>query len=183
MAVVVLLGLLASATAWSMIQQARQASLTHVISGLSNADQMARLSSRRLGRPCMLVINLESQTLQRLDLREDQNPTAGHTWRVPSGHSIEQVSIARGADSADAIARSFTAGTVEIPFSIGGRSPTYALKLKAPPRSTADSAPGQTPAEHWLVFSGLAGQMTELHDATHVDNLFTLLAIGRPDAD
>jgi hypothetical protein len=68
---------------------------------------------------------------------------------------------------------------VEIGYSVGGRSVSYAIRL------TFTDVDSQTPPEErgvWMVFSGLTGQLMLVQDEEEIENLFAMLTAGRPDA-
>lgn len=182
MAVVLLLGLLAGATAWSLTGQARRATLAELTDRIAHADAMARLSARRLGEPTALRIDLDRQRLTWSSRGGVGARTAGRTVQLPSQIRFHRVRVAESAASlpgreSGLRGGDYQQGTAELPVSISGQSVTYALLLRqAPPIDDG-------PREVWLVVAGLSGQTLEIYETRTIDKLWQLLATGRVDAD
>jgi len=181
LAVVVLLGLLAGATAWSLAGDARRADRRNVIEQLAHADAMARLAAERFGRPVTLRIDLDHQRITRIVTVDANTEETGHAVRLPDEVRLTAVRIAAGPDPLPGRRTGlrtgeFDAGVVNIPFSDAGRSATYAVRIEARDPET-DRARAT-----WLTIAGLSGQTMEIHDPETVDNLFAALD-ARPDAD
>jgi hypothetical protein len=138
---------------------------------MSYADRMARLASSRIGRRCILRFDLGRQEIARYDgpaARSKMN--VGQGVQMPVRFRIDRVlRRAAGPEAARGALDARGAGVVDIEYSPSGRSESYALRLQA-----GDDA-------FWIAFSGLTGQLTPLKDEQEVDNLFSLLATGRPD--
>ncbi len=177
MAVVLLLGLLAGAVAWSLAENVEAAGRADAVGRVVQADCLARMAARRLGRPSVLRIDLEAQRLWRVTPAPGGPAGPGaetsHPVDVPAGYRIDRVAVADAAATRDA-------GIVEIAYSTGGRSASYALRLV---RADRDETPAGADAPGpWLVVAGLTGHVSLNHDEADVDNLLALLAAGRPDA-
>lgn len=177
MAVVTLLGLLAAATAWSLAGDARRGTRADVIGQIVHADRLARLAAQRSGLPCRLRIDMDAQCLWRVEEGNQAGEEASHGIKWSTDFRVARVILAPMAASAGQVAGDTIArvddGAVDIGYSTGGRSVTYAVQLVA-----VDS--GET---SWLLFSGLTGQMTLIDHEDELDKLLAILATGRPDAD
>ncbi len=171
-AVVVLLGVLAGSAVWLMTEQVQRGSRAGATGQMSYADRMARLASSRLGRHCILRFDLDSQQIVRYDGPEARRKiNVGLGVTMPVRFRIDR--IVRVAETASSPGTGLDVrenGVVDIEFGPSGRSQSYALRLKTGEES------------FWIVFSGLTGQLTSLDDEKKIDNLFALLATGRPDA-
>jgi len=171
MAAVVVIGLLAGATAWSLASSARSATAEELVSRLEHADRVARLASRRLGRPVTMVIDLDEQTIHRRMTLADGSIETSPTTRLPAAFRLDRVVLPAAPDRI--APRRIDDEAVSIDYR-GGRSASYAMRLTAD-----DSA-----APHrWLIFAGLTGQMTVTEHEQEIDNLFALLSGGRADTD
>ncbi len=173
-AVIVLLGLLTGATAWVLTDNARQSSRQNVVGRITHADRMARLAARRLDEACVLRFDLEEQSIRRLAGRYERRRTM-HSMEIPDGCRISRIIVPRNPRAAGGFTRTTAwsrtdSGVVDIPFSAGGQSISYAVRL------TCENRDG------WLVFCGLTGQVTRIHDEQEVNNLFAMLETGRTDA-
>ncbi len=172
LAVIVVLGLLAGAAAWSLAGDAEAATYENVVGKLAHHERTARLAANRLGQTCVLRYNLNAQRISRFDTADRMATPA---WRLPAPYRIDRIVIHRPGGGDDAghhgFGERYDAGTVEIDISRAGRSATYAIRV------------ANNQQQGWLVFSGLTGQMTRINDAQEVDNLFAMLAGERPDAD
>ncbi len=178
MLVVVLLGLMAGAVAWSVTAQVRRGTQAAAVGQIVHADRMARMTAEQLGVECVLRFDFENQRLRRLVPDGDHAVTAAHARQLPPAWRVERILLARASDFGRESQRTVMTeadwGTVDIPYSPGGRSATWAARLVS-----------RTPDEddQWLVVSGLTGQTTLDHDTDEVVNLFSMLATGRADAD
>jgi prepilin-type N-terminal cleavage/methylation domain-containing protein len=178
MAVLALMGLLATATAWSLAEDARRSTRAGVVGQIIHADRMTRIAAQSLGKPCVLRFDLDEQRVWRTAAADGQGSAAAHALRIPDGYRIDRImtssSPASPGDAGSAAAAGVCdGGIVDIAYSTGGRSASYALRL------VSDGADG---AKSWLVFSGLTGQAVQDQNEDQVDNLFAMLATGRPDA-
>ena len=187
MAVVTLLGLMAAATVWSLADDVRRSSRGRIVAAVGHADRLGRLAGRRFGKQCVLRFDLDKQEVSRLFSSGQGDTPAGHMLRLPTGYRVDRVMIARQSAALTDLGLAWAAvdsGTADIVCSTAGRSVSYAVRLTFPGgaggRDAGDELAG---GEIWLVFSGLTGEMTLVHDEDAVNNLFTLLATGRPDAD
>jgi prepilin-type N-terminal cleavage/methylation domain-containing protein len=171
-AVVVLLGVLAGSALWRMTEQVQRGSRAGATGQISYADRMARLASSRLGRRSILRFDLDQQQITRYDGPEARRKVnVGRGVTMPVRFGIDR--IVRVAESSPSPAGRLDvrkSGVVDIEFGPSGRSQSYALRL------------GTGEEFFWIVFSGLTGQLTTLDDEKEIDNLFALLATGRPDA-
>ena len=167
LAVVVLLGLLAGATAWSLAESARRSSLENIVGRIAHVDRTTRIAAERFGEPRTLRFDLDRGRLQRVARGDDGEKHGSHATRIPAPFRIGEIVLPRPGGRAER----FDVGVVELVCSPGGRSKTYAIRVDAPEESV------------WLVFSGLTGQMILIEHESDVDDIFALLEAGRPDAD
>ena len=173
MLVVALIGVLAGAVAFSLAGQAQHQSRHSVIAAIAQADKMARIASRRLGRAVMLRLDLDEQRVDRLV--DAGSESVGHALMLSKQVQMDRIILPRasttGSGRFDLSDWTKGHGVVEIAC-VDGRSASYAVAL------AGESVDQPT----WLVFSGLTGQMTVIHHEEEIHNLFALLA-RRPDAD
>jgi len=182
LAVITLLGLVAGATAWSLASTARAAGERAAIEGLHHADALARLSSRRWGRPTVLVFDLERQEVIRRD-GDGGGDRHAERWPLPAQVRIERVVRLVGdrvpgytpAGSREGVSRS---GRVEVAVSGAGRSMSYALILRLAGRGEGGGA-----ETIGLVFAGLSGEMVRIDDAHELETFFEALRGRRAHAD
>jgi prepilin-type N-terminal cleavage/methylation domain-containing protein len=177
LAVVALMGLLAGATVWSLAEDVRRSSRAEIVGRIINADHAARLAGQRLGEPCSLLFDLRTQSVQRVMGSEDGSRQTTTVLKLPSGYRIDCIILpaAPGASRGPVVVQD--PGEARIPFSTGGRSAAYAVRLAS--RNDADGKIRQ----EWLAFAGLTGQMTVGLDDDQVNNLFVAIENGtRPDA-
>jgi prepilin-type N-terminal cleavage/methylation domain-containing protein len=174
MIVVLLMGLIAGATAWSLAETARHKTRENAVGLIAQADHMARTIARRMPQPCALRFDLDQQHIVRVQARRG-GPTQSH--RVSLGASQRFDRLVRvappGARQQRAGVQWLEAGAAEIAYSTRGRSESFALRLAGPD----DREPS------WLIVCGLTGQVTFDHDHEDVQETFALLASGRADAD
>lgn len=187
MAVVLLIGLLAGAVAWSMVGTVQDATRQEVLEKLAHADANARMSARRLG-PSALQLDLDTQQLWVVtpDL-ETNEPRRGHVIQLAPNYRIAEVNWlgtsarVQGQDGAYEDVRRDD-GLVELAMSSAGLSRTYVLKIVGP--GVDPDEPSQQVGEvpSWLLVSGLTGQVTIHEDPETIDKLLELLASARADA-
>lgn len=178
MAVVALLGLLAGATAWSLAQDAQRASREQMLKRIAHVDHSARLAARRIGRAYALHIDIDQQRLCRVEQDDEGREEPSHRLNLAPGFRIDRVITAASATSIstadfEAGIATIESGTLAIPYSSAGHCISYALRFT----STKDDS------HIWLVFAGLSGQATVIHNEADIHNLFTVLTTGRPDPD
>lgn len=166
LAVLVVLGLLAGATAWSLADTADRATAEEVFGRIAHADRLARIAAERTGQNCVLRYDLDAQQMRRVLTDADGTQEAGHVVGLPKGLAIDRI-VVHQLDRVTSHER----GDVTVAYSARGRSISYAVRVAHDGTHT------------WLIFAGLTGQMTVTDHEREVDNLFALLAGGRPDAD
>ncbi len=176
MVVLMVIGLLAGATAWSLADNARRHAHKDAIGLLRHVDRMTRLIAQRTQKTCVLRIDLDRGYLRRLEGVGADRQEFGHRIQMPPSYRIERVTgpaLAFGSGRGESI-RHIDSGEVDISYAPGGTSGSYAVAIGA-----ADNRD----SKRWLVVAGLTGQTTEFDDPHEVENLFDLLATGRSDAD
>lgn len=173
-AVVALLGLLAGGTAYYLADQVQASSSDSAVGQLAYADRLTRLRARRLGRECVLRVDLDEQTVTRFEAvgRDLDNRSAG--LNLPVRCRIQEVwtvGLMNGIEANPSGLAKCDNGVVDIAYSRAGRSATYALKLLSHESAC------------WVVVAGLTGEVTVEDNEEQLHNLFSTLATGRPDAD
>ena len=185
-AVIVLIGMIAGAAAWSMTRDVRRATRADAIRRITHADRMTRLAAQRLGQPFRLRFNLDEQRIRRTTTEGPNRDKTTRTLNLPRGFRIAQILAPRTPDDASltgqtALERHRT-GTTTIRYSTAGRSVTYAVHLTAGnPRADTDDTNDPALGDAWLVFSGLTGQATQAQNRDAIEDLFNTLREGRPD--
>lgn len=182
MVVVALLGLLTGATAWSLAEDARRGFRVNTAGQIIHADRMARLAAQRLGKACVLKFDLESQRIQRVVGDEGYGDGASPALLIPARCRIDRVLIPQAPGSlegasGETVGVAADSGVLEVAYSTGGRSVSYALRLVFEEGEIGHESEG----DGWLIFSGLTGQVT-LSNEDEIGNVFTMLAAGWPDA-
>lgn len=170
MAVVVLIGLLAGATAWSLAGQAQHTNHAEALDRLIHADTTARLASRRLG-PARLELNLDTQTLRLLTPDPDpakKTLSAGSPIRLPANHRLASI---RYTPEPNAPAIEQRTGIVRLTYT-NGRTQTHALQILGPPVADPDRRQASDkPLTTWLLIPGLTGHAATYDDSEPIDNL------------
>jgi prepilin-type N-terminal cleavage/methylation domain-containing protein len=169
MVVVVLMGLLAGAAALTLTGQVAERTRDDIVGQLSRQDHMARLAARRLGET-KLQYDLESQRIWRVTTMRDGGFDRSHAMRLPRNHAVDRILI---ADHESTNSEDHETGQVEIVYSPGGHSLSYALRMHSQKEES----------RVWLFFAGLTGQVTVMEDEGKVYNLLQALSKGRPDVD
>ena len=169
----VLLGLLAGVVVLSLEETRQRATWASVVERVTAADAHCRDTAERLGRPVTLVLDLEGGeggTLRRGGGESDSSPVeAGGSglWRMPPRYRLVSLRV---QGQAEEVYRQ-----TAIPFSLDGRSPTYAVQVEGPRRET-----------RWLLVAGQTGRVTEFdHEESITSILETLQTHGGeawPDA-
>jgi prepilin-type N-terminal cleavage/methylation domain-containing protein len=158
--VIAILVMLLSVAVVSMRSPYRAARLEDAIERISSFDRQLRNQARRFDRLFELKINLRDSSLEARsgDARQKIEPL-----RLGAGLRIDRVKTKlRQVDYRE----------LAIPISCSGHSPTYALRLR-----------GADDRKHWLVFTGVSGQLVRIEKDREIDQLFKLLSPPRPDAD
>ena len=156
-AVLVLVGLMASAGALSLRSAYRGSQMEDVINRVKAIDHSARNLTQTSGLPGVIQID---RTKGSIKFIQDNQTHAGLLPVVlPNGFKIVEIKIAT-TDS--------PAAHIQIPCSALGQTPTYTLAIAGPKEQT-----------RLLVFTGLTGQATELED----DASFDLDMLSQPRAD
>jgi prepilin-type N-terminal cleavage/methylation domain-containing protein len=189
MLVIVLLGLLAGATVFSLTETARRSSRADAIDQIRHADRMARAAARRIGEKYMLRFDLDEQRLWRVVQHRGDAEQASHRTDLPTRYRVDRMVVPSTPDSsgllsAEVSAETHESGSVDIPYSTAGRSVSYAVRLE--PRHASqqeDESEKKKTGSCWLVFAGLTGQMTVYHEKEAIDNLFSQRAIDGSDTD
>ncbi len=164
MVVVALLGLLATATAWALADDAKDASLRNVRQVVMHADRMARFAGIRTNEQVTLRLDLSRQRLERFSVDAAGNRALMHA--VPlRGARLDRVIVSENRNE-----RIIDHGQIEIDYSSTGRSVTYAVRITRPDTENES---------HWVVIAGLTGQASLEDDDRKVTNLLTMLASGR----
>ncbi len=158
-AVLVLIGLMASAATLSLRGAYRGSQMKDVVSRVKALDRSARNLAQISGIPGVIRIDRSKGTIsytQDKDKRPGLLPVV-----LPGGYQITEVRAGAGSASA---------GTDRVVCTANGQTPTYTLSLAGPNEHT-----------RLLVFSGMTGQITELEDDARID--LNKLLSPRPDTD
>lgn len=164
LAVLALLGLLATVVTVSLAGPRSAARIGAVVADLGACDRTVRERARGSNRPVRLRIDLDGGTVWRAEaLGGDggdggdgganggrRNAAEALLLRLPAGYRFAGVVTPAGRTSA---------GTVEVACSGAGLSPSYAVHL---------SCPGQ---DRWVLVAGLSGQVSDTDDR-EVDSIF-----------
>lgn len=175
-AVVLLLGLLVGSVAYAMTGELRRGTREEAVDVIRYMDHTTRLTARRFGRPCAVRFDLAEDRMRRILDPADRSRQTLSTRRLPRPFGIDRLVVAevddrrRGKPISTRV-RSREHGRADVKVGVGGRGPTYAVRLAG------------NEQHQWLVFAGLTGQMIRAQDEQAVDNLFERLSGGRLDAD
>ena len=145
MAVMVVLGLLASVTVWTVSGQIAMARNQLALDQLTLADRQMRDHARRVARPMDLIFDLDQGRLYRAP----GGVTSPDKWATLEGSLPLQDLMVSG--------QKHNARSVAVRFRGDGTCPSYAVRLKPLNK--------QSQAE-WIVFVGRTGQrviVTEEH--------------------
>lgn len=169
MAVVFLIGLLAAATIWSLAADVSKAQGEQAIESILHVERTTRAAARRHGQEYRLQIDLDRQTLARLD----PHGQPGHAVRLKAPMRVlEVVSFETGERAADRPVV-FERGVVEIGYSSSGYSRSFGLTVLT----------GRETDKVSLVISGLTGQVVRTQDEDEYRKIWAAVAPQRVDAD
>lgn len=148
-AVLVILGIIAGSTAWSLTPHLQTIRLQSVVDRIAALDHRTRLLARRKQIPLQLFV---ATTTGRISVRQNGKPVGLSTYTIDHGIRIDRIRTLK------ATRRS---GDLAVAFGPNGQSGTYALRLT-------------TPAEHhvWIVFPGVTGQLIQTAHQGDVDAMF-----------
>jgi prepilin-type N-terminal cleavage/methylation domain-containing protein len=154
LAVIALLAVITAAAAVSLSGARRAADLDGVADRFIAIDRATREMARRLGTRPTLRFELNGGTVRRL-----HDVGAAESRATPI--SLDGARVARLIVRGESIGH----GEAAVPFSDGGRSPSYAVLLV--------NGAGQ----RWVAFAGLTGQAVALNDERQVQDI---LSAGSP---
>ena len=154
-AVLVLVGLMASAATLSLRSAYRGSQMKDVVSRIQSLDESARRMARLSGKPGTLVIDQAAGKIRFT--HEDTESNSLLPVHLPRGYQIASFRVAGG-------------GSDRVTYSAYGQTSTYEIAITGP-----------NDQSQRLVFAGLTGQITGLeHDEEFdLDRLLT----PRPDTD
>lgn len=152
-AVVVLMGLLATVVAVSLGDLRRQARLEEMIERVQLMDAAMRAHARRFNAPQRLVVDLDAGELRREAAADGE--ALGRSLRLPGPVHLTALRTAGGR---------FTERSVAVPCSGQGRTPSYALTLAGP-----DGGQRQ------ILFIGTTGRAVRPAEGATVDAMFQSL--------
>ncbi|QNN21546.1 prepilin-type N-terminal cleavage/methylation domain-containing protein [Planctomycetales bacterium ZRK34] len=160
-AVLVLMGLLASAVAWTMADRQQSVLFDDVADQIEQLDALSRIYARRFNQAIILHIDLDEQTLWRSqeDTQYANDDLRSHRLMIPDRYRI--VSIITPQQTVDD-------RRLDLPIGPEGRSESYAVQL-------TDSQDTR-----WLMVSGMTGRIHEYADEQSIENIFAML---RPVTD
>ncbi|QDU70609.1 pilus assembly FimT family protein [Mucisphaera calidilacus] len=165
LAVIVILGLLAGATAWAIVAETRTVTRDEVIDVLTRTDHTARLTARRLGQPCELRIDYERQNLRRVMLLPDGTTERAHLVTLPDSCRITPIRLPAERT------RPPSTDKQVIAYATDGRSRDFGIEVAVEDES------------RWLVVIGMTGQTLITDDEQHAIDILLAADPGRPHAD
>ncbi len=154
MAVMVVLGLLASVTVWSVRSQVATARNQLALDQLTLADRQLRDHARRVARPVDLIVDLDSGRL----FRAPAGTTSPAQW-APLEDSLPLESLLLNGQK-------FTSRQVAVRFRGDGTSPSYAIRLKSVAKGKSKASENE-----WIVFVGRTGQRVIVTEEHSLENL------------
>ena len=149
-AVIALLAVITAAVAVSLSGAKSTADLDGVAERFIALDRGTREVARRFGRRPSLRFELNQGTVRRLD---DVDGDGNRTTPLVLGGARVAKLIVRG--------ESVGYGEASVPFSDGGRSPSYAVLLT------------NKAGQRWVAFAGLTGQALVLGDERQVRDILS----------
>jgi len=176
MAVVVLLGLLAGATVWSLAGDAHRHSKGELVSRIIQMDAQTRLAAARSGQTFQLQFDLDSQSIRRIEANDAAMESASHRLVIASDYRINQMVTSQwnwqSSESDGQMFKRIKGGTLSVTFGVIGCSASYALQIMHEPT-------GET---QWLMLAGLTGQATVVKNESDFEDIFAWLGGARTDA-
>jgi prepilin-type N-terminal cleavage/methylation domain-containing protein len=148
--VIAVMGLLAAAAVLSLIPAARQHQFDALRKEMEFADSQVRAAARRSGTAEHLIIDLNENVIWE-KTRDGQTALV----RLPQDWQLKVLTPRGGADDS---------GQVQINYSAGGFSQTYAISL-----------PGKN-EDDWMIVPGLSGRIFWTKDEKQVQSIFETLA-------
>jgi prepilin-type N-terminal cleavage/methylation domain-containing protein len=156
-AVLAIIAIILGIVAVSLRAPYQRARLQEAVERMAFADRQMRSHARGHFHPCQLAIDLDRSALEIIDSRERDAPRRAFTL----GGGIRIGHVVSGTGSVEQ-------GDTHIACSSNGLTETYAIRLQGAGRT-----------QHWLLFAGVTGQMTEMNDEEEVLSLFDhLLGVG-----
>ena len=132
-----LMGLIAAAVSLSLHGPSRSARMDTVLEQVKHFDRVIREHARRFDEPVQILFELDTGTIRAVDA-VNQRPR-GMSFTLPADFKLEQVRTHQEQTSR---------GQAAVPCSSHGLTPSYAIAFGDPDAAT-----------HWVLFSGLTGQM------------------------
>lgn len=160
MAVILLIGLLTGAVAWSLNDTHRRAKLNDFIDRLRHMDQTARLYARRFAKPVTLRYDLNEQAVVKII--DPDNSTMRQTYRWPDHFELTMVILRNGETST---------GEHVIAYTANGHSPTYVLQWE-----------GSEQQRLWILVTGPTGQWIVIDEELEITDIVQLLQPTGDDA-
>lgn len=160
MAVLLLMGLVAAVAAATLANPMRVATRQQIVAMIVAFDHDTRTLALRTGQPNRVIVDLDSRTLNRVEIRDTSELAAGQRFRLNTSWRLHAVYVDQ---------RRFSHGEVAMNCSPQGTMPDYALEMTGPNSESM-----------WLVFVGLTGQMIEQDNEQSVRDM--LEATRRGDA-
>ncbi len=189
MAVVLLMGLLAAATAWSMAGQVKQGSRQGAVQQVVQAERSARLAALRTGQVTVLRIDLDRGELRRMTVVEGELKAGGHAVRLTGGRGVRLDKVILPGESqwleeetGKRRIKAVRSGVVEVRYSTQGRSETFAVRVgwvgDEKKEEAGEGAEVFRGDGVWVVFVGVTGQVILIHDEQEVQNLLEWVETG-----
>lgn len=156
MAVLLILSVVLAAATLRVQGPLSQSRMANAVDKVSFFDAMARQYAVAQDVSLRMVFDLDEGTFYRTDAEGTER--LGAAMALPAGFEIAKVRIGREEQT----------GTVEVPLSRKGFSPSYALMISGPDGATK-----------WLLFAGLTDRMMELDDEKDVEAVLAKTSSGR----
>lgn len=164
LAVMLLMGLIAGATIWTLNDRHREITLEETLDRIQYWDQRIRDVARNTRQPMQLHIDFEGQSLQRVPLSSD----------LPKGAKLilpSHIKIIRVIE----IPTMVSPINDSVMVSAQGISTSYALEFEHPNKNQLNST--------WLLIAGATGYSKVIHNEETLQNILQGLRIAGYDAN
>ena len=148
MAVVLIIAVAAAAVTLRVQRPLRNAQMADVIGAIGQFDFTTRSAAQSQDRPLRMVMDLGGGSVSLTDA--DGKALTDAAVRMPEGFALARVLVR---------AQSATGGSMTIPCSAAGYTPTYAVNITG------------GGASRWLVVAGLTGQVLEVENEAKASQL------------
>lgn len=161
--VLLLAAVLASIAGVTVRQTQHQHTLQEAVAQLEAFDFQTRQLAVQFNQPTVAVFDLNQGRIERHRIQDD----APRGQPIQFDHRIRITEIRLPKQAA-------TFGTLNVPFSTVGVTPTYAIRLEMS-SPYGDNTLGDPADSIWLLFCGLTGRITEFSDRQPIESIFDAL--------